>query len=253
MIFQKKPYVKFSNLIPGVEKVHPIVPASSVKFDWVKKINNSIIEKNKTLPIQEQKGNTAQCPGIFDIMKQGFIVTAPFDVVIKTFGDKNNFEWQMNIDPAKLSAQVNRPYISAHSADQLKDFTLQRKDSLDIIIKLNTYWSIFSNKDLIFLQMPIPYPDNNNFSVCHGIIDTRKYCDLILQLQWHCLNDAILIKAGTPLCQLIPLHKNLNVDLIVETMSDSDLYKSKAYGYLTMHRFTKNWKEWRKKAADILG
>jgi len=251
-MFLKKSFVRFVNLIPGMEHVHPIIHAKEHKFDWMASLNKFFNNANKDAPAFKQKGNTAQCPGINAIIRKGYIVTAPFDFYIKTFGDKENFEWQMNIDPSVLTPNVNRPYIAAHTPEQLHNFSPERSDSLKTIVKVNTYWSVFSSEDIELLQMPIPYPDHNIFSACYGIIDTDNYCDLILQLQWHKLEGEVLIKAGTPLCQLVPIPKNLSVDLRVEKMSGEDVYKSKAYGYLTMHRFTKNFKEWRSKSKKIL-
>lgn len=251
-MFLKKSFIRFANLIPGVEEVHPIIPAKEYKFDWMASLNKSCNNSNKNLPVHQQKGNTAQCPGINSLMRKGYIVTAPFDFYIKTSADRENFEWRMNIDPTMFSKDANRPYVAAHTPDQLHNFSPARKDSLNTIIKINTYWSVFSSDDIDLLQMPIPYPDHNIFTACYGIIDTDNYCDLILQLQWHKINEEVLIKAGTPLCQLVPIPKKFDVNLEVAAMTPKDLYKSKAYGYLTMHRFVKNFKEWRLKSKKIL-
>ena len=250
MFFKKKPFVRFVNLVPGVEVVHPIIPAGKFKYKWLSELNRT--NKNQNLPLHIRKGNTARCPGINDICSRGYIITAPFDFTILTNGNRNNFEWHMSINPSMFNSAINRPYISAHSSDQLHDFSPSREDSLNCVVKINTFWLISSCKDLIWLQMPIPYPDHNLFTAYQGIIDTDKYCELILQIQWHKLNGEYLVKAGTPLCQLIPIQKNLEIDLIVEKITADDLYKSQAYGYLTMHRFQNSISEWRDKAKKIL-
>lgn len=252
MFFRKKSFVRFVNLVPGVEETHPIIPANKFKYKWLSELNRANIQTNQNFPLHIKKGNTARCPGILDICSRGYIVTAPFDFTITTNGDLNNFEWHMNINPSVFNSEIVRPYISAHSSDQLHDFSPPREDSLNCVVKVNTFWLMSSSKDVVWLQMPIPYPDHNMFTAYQGIIDTDKYCELILQIQWHKLNGQYLVKAGTPLCQLIPISKKTDTKLIVERANHEDLYKSKAYGYLTMHRFQNDMLEWREKAKKIL-
>jgi hypothetical protein len=252
MLFKKKSYVRFANMVPGVELIHPIIPASNQKYSWIKELNRDAVQYNSECPVNKQQGNTAKCPGILDVMQRGLIVTAPFDFTITTNGSKTEYEWNMNINPASLNNKINRAYIAHHGRDQLLKYSPTRDDTLDLIIKVNTYWSMFASDDLVFLQMPIPYPDHNMFTACHGIIDSNKYCDLILQLQWHKLTGTHVVKAGTPLCQLIPMKRDMFIDLEVDRMTDDDWYASSAYGYASTHQFSLDgrWKTYSRKILD---
>ena len=248
----KKKYVRFVNEIPGVEITHPVVPAKQFKHKWMSNLNKDVVSHNNACPVSATKGNTARCPGIIDLHQTGFIVPAPFDFVITTNGSKENFEWLMHIDPAMVNKDIKQPYISLHPKEQLHNYSPPREDSLDVIIKVNTYWKLLSSDDIVFLQMPIPYPDHNIFTACHGIIDSNKYNALNLQLQWHKINGEHLIKAGTPLCQLVPMPKDFAVDLLVDKITEDDIYASKAYSYVTMHEFTKDTSRWKKSVKTIM-
>jgi hypothetical protein len=250
MMFKKKKFVRFVNEIPGVEIAHPVIHAKDYKFSWLSKLNKEVTTHNKTCPVSHTSSNTARCPGIVDLMHKGFIITAPFDFVIKTDGDKKDLEWHMNIDPSKFNKDIKGKYISFHPTRQLHDYTPARDDSSDLILKINTFWKLSASDDLQFLQMPIPYPEHNMFSACHGIIDSNKYNEVNLQLQWHKLNGEFLVKAGTPLCQLVPL-TNEKINLKVEKMTADDVYANNAYSYFVMHEYKKDMSNWRKNVKSI--
>jgi hypothetical protein len=251
-MFKKKPYVRFVNEIPGVEKSNPIIPAKSQKYNWFKRINKDVIQYNNNVSMPEVKGNTSRCPGIVDLLQTGFIVTAPFDFVIRTNGQKDDFEWRMPVDPTVINKNISSPYISLHTAEQLHNYSPSRDDSLNVILKLNTYWRYVGSDDIVLLQMPIPYPDHNMFTACHGIIDTNKYNEMKIQLQWNKLEGEHFVQAGTPLCQLIPIPKSLDVELHVEEITSHDVYANKSYIYATMHKFSRDNALWKSAVKNIM-
>lgn len=244
-MFKNKSYIRFVNEVPGVEDSYPIIPARQQKYKWFSAINKDVTAHNNDSSVVDIKGNTAKCPGIVDLIQLGYIVTAPFDFVIKTNGVKDDFEWRMNIDPVMLNNDIKSPYISIHTPEQLHNYSPARDDSLDVILKLNTYWRYVGSEDILLLQMPVPYPDHNMFTACHGIIDTNKYNEMKLQLQWHKRNGEHLVKAGTPLCQLIPIPRNFPIDLRVEEITEHDIRANKSYIFATMHRFAKDQMQWK--------
>lgn len=235
---KKKPWVRFVNFIPGVEIAHPVIRTQDHRFDWFKAASLEFKEKMATKNLTDPMAGTNRCPGIGDLFKTGFIITAPMDFVIKTRIDNPvGFAWNM-----PQGAESNSNYIGQHSYDQLAKFCPFRTDTLKSLVKVNTQWRITSSDDIVFLQMPLPYADHNIFTAAHGIIDCSKYYELNIQLFWHKLNDDILIEAGTPICQLIPIPRNLLVDLIVEPANDHDRYMANAWAYLVMKNYVKNIK-----------
>ena len=241
-LFQKKNKVRFTNLIPGVADIHPILPSERCKFQWFSDCNSAMANSDS---------KTSKCPGIVDLMQRGFIVTAPFDFYITAQG-KEKFEWKLAVDPNSLVDIKVGNYVSYHSKEQLHQFSPGRTDSMDIILKVNTYWNLVASENLVFLQMPIPYPNHNIFSAVPGLIDSNKYHSLIIQLEWHRVEGTELIKAGTPLCQLIPIERHLVVDNTVEDANADDILLYKKYGYNVAHKFCKSMNQWRDGTFKIL-
>ena len=54
------------------------------------------------------------------------------------------------------------------------------------------------------MMMPLPYSENMMFECCQGILDPSISSDINLQGYWN-IQGTHVIKAGTPLAQLIPL------------------------------------------------
>ena len=128
-----------------------------------------------------------------------------------------------------------------------------REDSLQSVLKINTFWRVNSSEDIVFLQLPIPYPDHNMFTAYSGIIDCQRHLELNVQMSWHKLEGTHVVKAGTPLCQIIPIPRKLAIDLRIERMTEEDRYVSSAYKYLIRHNYKKNISRWRDGVKKILG
>ena len=84
-----------------------------------------------------------------------------------------------------------------------------------------------AHPDLVFIQMPIPYWDEDRFTPPVGIVDPSYSYEINLQLFWHKVEEGeYLIKAGTPLCQWVPVHRsflsNRNIDFHCETANEAD-------------------------------
>jgi len=252
MFWKKKTKARFVNLLPGVEVSHPVVRSQDYPFEWFKK--SAIDYKttaNNSQPDEYLFGGTSRCPGIGQLFKKGFIITAPIDFVIETkIENKKAFDWSCPIDVRQYG--LPDVYVGSHSADQLSKFLPFREDTLECLVKIQTGWRISSTSDIVFLQMPVPYPDHNIFTAAHGIIDCNTQIEINVQLFWHKLNDKILIKAGTPLCQLIPINRNLDVDLIVEEANDNDKYVSTAWSYLAHKEFRRDMKSFLESTKKLL-
>ena len=228
MFFKKKtPFVRFVNLIPGVEIAHPIIKSNEYTFDWTRSAALHYKDKLANTNYTDYVVGTARCPGILGMFKTGFIVTAPIDFTITT--DDPGFEWSCPQYPSNSG----QSYIDGHSRSQLSAYMPFREDTLSSIIKVNTFWRVTSSSDIVMLQLPIPYPDHNVFTAATGMVDCNEnYHEVNIQLFWHKLHGTHHIKAGTPLCQLIPIPRNFAVNLLVEKMTDADKYTAQAYEYL---------------------
>ena len=121
-------------------------------------------------------------------------------------------------------------YVSAHIPQQtegVRQLVDQQKDVLDWTIKLELPWRVQAHPDLVFIQMPIPYWDEDRFTPPVGVVDPSYSYEINLQLFWHKVEEGeYLIKAGTPLCQWVPVHRsflsNRNIDFHCETANEAD-------------------------------
>jgi hypothetical protein len=249
MFFKKKPFVRFVNLIPGVETAYPVIRTHEYKFSWLRHAALDFKERANAAGPEQLMAGVNRCPGILQYFKQGFIVTAPVDFTITTnINDPDGFRWHC---PAEFTWEGD-PYIGSHSVNQLAKFMPFRDDTLKTVVKVNTFWRINSSPDIVFLQLPIAYPDHNNFTAVHGVIDCEEYVEINVQMFWHKLNDTVVVKAGTPLCQLIPIPRKLAVDLVVEPATAHDHYVAKAWKYLVNKEYTKEMKHFLKSAKNLL-
>lgn len=250
MFFKKKPFVRFVNLLPGVEVAHPIVRANEIKPKWLTEAAKDFKQRCKHASPAEILGSGSRCPGLTEYFKEGFIVTAPMDFTITTTENPDEaFGWDY-YGPTSLQ---NRPYIGVHHKPQLAQFMPMRKDTHNSLVKVNTFWRLNASDDVVLLQMPIAYPDHNIFTAAHGIIDPLNYTEINVQLFWHNLGGTVLVEAGTPLCQLIPIPRSFAVDLIVERPTEEDKYVSEAWAYLTTQKFKKDMKSFLAQAKKLLG
>jgi hypothetical protein len=247
---KKKPFTRFVNLLPGVEAAYPVLKAHEYSPDWLRKAAVDYRERAEQAGISNIVGGANRCPGLLNYFKQGFIITAPMDFTITTYeNSQKGFNWQTP-GPAGFE---NKPYIGQHPPDQLAKFMPMREDTLPTLVKVCTFWKMNSSPDIVFLQLPIAYPDHNNFTAVHGFIDCEYYAEVNVQLFWHKLNQITLIEAGTPLCQLIPIPRALAVDFIVEQATEQDRYISRAWDYLVTNKYKKNMKEFYASAKRLLG
>lgn len=90
-MFKKKSYVRFVNVVPGVELIHPIKPANQHRYDWLKDATRDFKEREETQPPNKVLSGVNRCVGIIDMLGQGYIVPAPFDFTITTNSDGSTF------------------------------------------------------------------------------------------------------------------------------------------------------------------
>ena len=77
---RKKPWLRFFSLEPGLAENYPLIPTSSIKRTWQDKEH-----KESRCPFMGTQ-NVANCPGLKQITRMGYVVTAPMDFTIITNG-----------------------------------------------------------------------------------------------------------------------------------------------------------------------
>lgn len=260
-IFKKKKWIRFYSVDPGVAQLHPLFPARKLHRKWrtdaIKQQNSPerrcpylrlknawVRASNEYLGIQGDIPSTVShavtCPALTAIMDTGYILPCPGDIMIKTDGSGVNFEWlsQVAFGPAKR-------FVKAHPPEQtegMRNLIDPSKDVLDWTIKLELPWRIQAHPDIVFIQMPIAYHDEDRFTPPIGIVDPSYSYEINLQLFWH-KTDAgeYIIEAGTPLCQWIPVHRDFlkmkGWDVVIEEANDDDIENDSMMEYQKHRRF----------------
>ena len=65
----------------------------------------------------------------------------------------------------------------------------QNTDVLGYTIKMETPWRIQAHKDIVFIQIPVPYWEEDRFSIATGIVDPRYSYEVNMQMFWHMHKD----------------------------------------------------------------
>ena len=176
---------------------------------------------------KQQKSNTKtshksthlmQCPGIFEMFKQGYIVKAWFDFVITTNKNRDGFDWKIPNDT--LLDLANADVITSHPT-QVNQFIPKRINQIDNIIKVMTPYHVIAPKNVKLLFMSLPYNDHFDFESTVGILDSQDCTELNIQLNWFKDNDEILVKAGTPLMYMLPLTEN-KIEMICRDATEKE-------------------------------
>jgi len=221
--FKKKSYVRFYSLEPGVHDLFPIVKASSVRrpFEFEEQTDPAAL-------------SSKHCPGIRKLITTGWVVTAPADFLIRTTGDGLFFDWA---EPIKFTKGTpgTANYISSHTRSQVEPLIDDASNTLKTVVKVETPWRLDASDDLIFLQIPISYNREARFTAAHGFLDPKYMHAVNVQLFWHVLEGETLIRAGTPLCQLIPIEKSTlsmsKFDVEIGKATEQDYNRERSFNF----------------------
>jgi hypothetical protein len=240
-LFKKK--LQFYCKLPEVKEKYPIIKATSYKPQWFK--NSSIAYKDevKHNGIYQHVSGTIKCNGIRNILSQGYILKSWFDLTIRT-GDSDT-EFQFIIPPEILKyleeRNFNKPLISWFSAEDKHVTVPIQSNSLQTLIKLVTPWSVSIPSGWSLMFLPIPYPDDPEFSTTHGILTGGDVFEINPILAWHKRPGDHFIPAGTPLCQMIPI-KDQSLDIELLNYDQKMIETELRWQFNIGHKFIRDYK-----------
>lgn len=239
MLWNKK-NITFTNNIKGVAEVAPLIPSRNVKRRWVQ---NAQVEFQKIRQSPEYGMHpmihTVRCPGIFKLMRYGWVMNAWQDFTIETNGDGVTFNWTTPINQKHLN---NADYIGSHPSLQYADFFEQWfPNTLRNVVKINSGWTCNVPKGYYLLEMPVVHTDEVRFTTISGVFFREQGpAQMNPQLLWHVLRGKELIKAGTPIAQYVLVEKE-EFDCTInstQTANDEDIFFIN-----NNRRFVKNYKD----------
>lgn len=242
MNFFKKPKVVFDCLIPGIERLMPMVEAKDIRHAWMAKAVSEFTSSRKKESFGMVKtGYTGRCPGIFNLQRHGWVMRTWQDITIETFGDGSRFEWTSAMDQSALSKEVGE-YISFHPETQLANYMDNwPKNTLRTVLKLQTPWRCIVPKGYYLFEMPVAYLDDSRFTTVHGFFShDQGPANMNPQFMWHVPEGKTLIKAGTPIAQYILVPKE-KYDMEIKVARQLD--ENEFFSLVNHSRFIKNYAE----------
>jgi hypothetical protein len=241
MLF-KKPKVVFECLIPGVERIMPMVEAKTIRHPWV---NRAVAELKADRQHPEfgmhNKVYTAKCPGIFSLQRHGWVMRTWQDITIETFGDGSRFEWTSSMDQKNLNEHVG-DCVSFHPDIQLANYMENwPNNTLRTLLKIQSPWRCVVPKGYYLMEMPVAYSDESRFTTVNGFFSHEQgIAQMNPQFMWHIMNGKTLIKAGTPISQYILIPKD-GYDM--EIRSSREANENELFRLTNNNRFIKNYAE----------
>jgi hypothetical protein len=200
-MFFKKEKVEFYSTNVNSLYSFPIEPAHKIKFNWLDRMRQTLkYHKNY------EHNHTSRCPGIFTPFKHGFVLKSWYDFRVVTNGDNTT----MNIDyPSPDIFLDSQESITHHDPDWLVNFfdntTIEGKKCHTKTVKIITSWHVHLPKGWQLLQAAIPYNEETRFTAATGIYDPLINNQITVPLFWNDLKSDTVVKAGTPLCYLLPV------------------------------------------------
>lgn len=229
-LFKKRqPKIRFFSVVPTANTLYPIIHAKDLKREWVAAEKTEHREKVKRCPFAVHDLRITKCPAITEYMSTGFILVAPADIKINVSDSgrvepsyNKLFEWEY--------VQLHNPSHGDYLLDSGKEYTSPT------VIKINTPWRAVVDTDIVFLQTKVHFNKESRFSPATGIFDPRVGYEMNVQLFWHVRKGEEIIKAGTPLCQYIPLSRSLLMsnDYSIDEMTQTE------YQMELEHRYAQN-------------
>lgn len=169
------------------------IPTSKILPDWFKKLNSES-EKNNNA------STAKRCRGIYDILASGYMFLWPFDAEI--IKDNNG---RLTIVNARSKGSNQ---FSPHPHFQVEGYPdVSLEFQSDGIQKVITPYRIKTPPGTSVLVKQPSYRPELRTEVMEGIIDTDGYYgdfNILFLIKKINFNRNIIIKAGTPLAQIIP-------------------------------------------------
>jgi len=247
--------IQFVNTIPGFAEAHPIIQSTHLKRGWVEKNALDAQQKRQealqSCPIHMLKDKLmeakyiARCPGIREFLNTGYIVPLPCDIIIDTNGDGITFK-ATDMAPRESSFKVG-----VHQKEQLHDYSPLPNNTLKDVVKIITCWNIIPDDRAVFL-VTTPFYGNNEsrFTVASGILDPFVSTQINIFLYWHVLQGREVVKAGTPIAQLIPIPRDfVTFPAACKTASEEELIKIQAAFHTSKNSITNAVKDKRKEVV----
>lgn len=229
-----KNLIQFRPLFQIPYYIKPFKPASTNLPDWYKSMPNHIFgdTKNGLSKFNPEAPNVTMkgCAPFLDALTTGYIFELFCDVEIRRNETGNLIRWR-----------IPEEVVTMHDKDQFPGFPKSNESEWNDVFKWHNYFNIKTPKGYSCL---FTHPFNRldlPFRTLTGVVDTDSYPNAVqFPFQVNELNeDFIVIKKGTPLCQIIPFKRTdwtseyLPFDAKIADKSRFDLFSTIVRSYKT--------------------
>lgn len=214
--------IEFYSSVEGVVDTFPVINAQEEVPAWTALARQEYLQNKERVSV-------FRCPGIFDLMRTGFIVRAWHDIRVDPTNNLIGY-----VPSADVEELLEKPPVQTHS--ELAKHLPKRPWSHPHIFKINTPWHV--KAPCKFMMIPIPYTDQLKFESNIGILDPAVSSEINVQGYIN-TNQVFDIKAGTPLCQLVPITEK-PYKLVVRDMDNKDRMWLKTRKYINGMSFVLN-------------
>lgn len=233
--FKRNKTITFCHTNEAIGRAYPILNMSDLSMPWADKSKKLLAAKAKTYTYNSNQYATHRCSGIVELMNTGYVLTLPMDVAITTNGDGRSFSWST---PAPAQTILGEELISSFGENECAN-DIAPPGSLSTIIKFTTGWTVHMPKGWELLIIPLQYTGEKRFTSSAGIMKYRGVNQLNAIVYWHQLNGTTLLKAGTPLCQMIPIKVDTGIKAVVKDMDKTDFSWRGILKTLSLNKFIK--------------
>jgi hypothetical protein len=227
----KKRQIIFYSKYPYGEHLNPILRSSDVKMNWFAKAQKTFqekLEKNKNNQHMVASGH--RCLGINAIMNTGFILRSHVEFAVESTEEDFKIHSKGIVIDTTIELNPQNHDYSIFPKHLLGDF-VKPKNAMKDIIKVSLPWFFQCPKDIVFLILPVPYNDDDRFIGATAILDPMYSLELNISLWWLCKNSYEVVKADTPLVQMIPIPRKpicdsfKMTDIIPEFIYKKDFFR----------------------------
>jgi hypothetical protein len=235
------PKIKFAiqnNGLYQVEELHP-QPMSKFTPDWYKSIKADNMP-GEVLEYLKKRKTAKTCPSFIEIFKEGYVVLAPQDYVIKV-DENGSFIWRAPVD---FSIDTGHPSVDYHGYEQFHQFYNEKK--VYCVPKFNLPIQIITPKGYSVRQLHFPYADTTDYETTYGVLKSDKVHAVNIQMMFYKPGEYVF-KQGTPLAVYVPFKRQTYTHEVVSANQNKykdiiDKSSIKQFGILKLNK-TKYYKD----------
>lgn len=213
--FRQPVTVEFYSKVAGLNELYPILPAKELSMPWRTESAQRTAEWSKDYT-RATHGASHKCSGIIGFAQMGWVVTAWHDFVIETNGDGKSLTWKLTNDRMLTTTLKGEPlgkFLPQLFGD-LPSSPLP-PNTVQSVLKVHTPWLYSVPSGWGLMMLPLDYTKESRFTSAIGLLNPRISRQVNPVLYWHVLNGETLIKAGTPLCRLVPVRVDTTFTTVI--------------------------------------